>query len=149
MTSLCSGFDPFKETQKALAELINDEATQQQQQQMNGNGGPRSRMPPPGFNHIQNNSFNSGFGTASPRSQCKFIIELVENYLINNFTFLFLAGSKFPFMQNASQMQQQQQLQNNWPMQHMGFNQNSNDGGFPHHQNNLPQQQHKTSGKSS
>jgi CCR4-NOT transcription complex subunit 4 len=119
------GFDPFKETQKALAELINDEATQQQQQQMNGNGGPRSRMPPPGFNHIQNNSFNSGFGTASPRSQ---------------------SGSKFPFMQNATQMQQQQQLQNNWPMQHMGFNQNSNDGGFPHHQNNLPQQQHKTSG---
>lgn len=65
------GFDPFKETQKALAELINDEATQQQQQQMNGNGGPRSRMPPPGFNHIQNNSFNNSFGAASPRSQCK------------------------------------------------------------------------------
>lgn len=65
------GFDPFKETQKALAELINDEATQQQQQQMNGNTGPRSRMPPPpGFNHIQNNSFNS-FGAASPRSQCE------------------------------------------------------------------------------
>lgn len=63
------GFDPFKETQKALAELINDEATQQQQQQMNGNtSGSRSRMPPPGFNHIQNNSFNS-FGAASPRSQ--------------------------------------------------------------------------------
>lgn len=65
------GFDPFKETQKALAELINDEATQQQQQQMNGNSGQRARMPPPpGFNHIQNNSFNS-FGAASPRSHCK------------------------------------------------------------------------------
>lgn len=64
-----------------------------------------------------------------------------------------LAGSKFPFvnMQNTSQMQQQQQqqqTQNNWPM-HMGFNQNSNDGGFPHHPNNLPQQQqqHKSTGK--
>lgn len=44
-------------------------------------------------------------------------------------------------MQNNSQMQPQS---NNWPM-HMGFNQNSNDGGFNH---NLPpqQQQHKSSG---
>jgi CCR4-NOT transcription complex subunit 4 len=65
------GFDPFKETQKALAELINDEVSQQQQQQMNG--GQRSRMPPPpGFNHIQNSSFNSFGAGASPRSQCEY-----------------------------------------------------------------------------
>lgn len=55
-------------------------------------------------------------------------------------------------MQNTSpmQQQQQQQSQSNWPM-HMGFNQNSNDGGFPHHPNNLPQQQqqHKSTGKRS
>jgi hypothetical protein len=76
-----SGFDPFKETQKALAELINDEATQQQQQQMNGNSGQRSRMaPPPGFNHIQNNSFNS-FGAASPRSQCKASFQFIVREL--------------------------------------------------------------------
>jgi hypothetical protein len=46
----------------------------------------------------------------------------------------FAAGSKFPFMQNMPP-QQQQQSQNNWPM-HMGFNQNSNEGGF----NNINQQ---------
>lgn len=68
-----AGFDPFKETQKALAELINDEVTQQQQQQMNGNSGQRSRMPPPppGFNHMQNNNSFNSFGAASPRSRCK------------------------------------------------------------------------------
>jgi hypothetical protein len=54
----------------------------------------------------------------------------------------FAAGSKFPFMQNMPP-QQQQQSQNNWPM-HMGFNQNSNEGGFPQHPNN---QQHKPAGE--
>jgi hypothetical protein len=56
--------------------------------------------------------------------------------------FLFLAGSKFPFVN-------MQQTQNNWPGMHMGFNQNSNDGGFGPHQNNMPQQpqQHKSSGE--
>lgn len=68
-----SGFDPFKETQKALAELINDEVSQQQQQQMNGNNGQRRMAPPPGFSHIQNSSNNNnhtfnGFGAVSPRS---------------------------------------------------------------------------------
>jgi hypothetical protein len=63
------GFDPFKETQKALAELINDEVSQQQQQQMNGGNGQRRMPPPPGFSHIQNNNNTfSGFGAASPRS---------------------------------------------------------------------------------
>lgn len=67
------GFDPFKETQKALAELINDEASQQQQQQqVNGNNSQRSRMaPPPGFNHLQTNNYNN-FGMTSPRgAQCE------------------------------------------------------------------------------
>lgn len=86
---LFAGFDPFKETQKALAELINDEATQQQQQQMNG--GPRARMPPPpGFNHIQNNSFgNNSFGAASPRSQCKPALSLffVANFATHSTNF--------------------------------------------------------------
>jgi hypothetical protein len=49
--------------------------------------------------------------------------------------------------QQQQQPPQQQPTQNNWPM-HMGFNQNSNDGGFPPHPNNLPQpQQHKSTGK--
>jgi hypothetical protein len=73
--------------------LINDEVTQQQQQQMNGNGGQRSRMaPPPGFNHIQNSSFNSFGAAASPRSQCEFLFltkKMNEN------------GSKFDLNFNA------------------------------------------------
>lgn len=124
------GFDPFKETQKALAELINDEVSQQQQQQqMNGNSGQRRMAPPPGFNHLQNgnnnNTFN-GFGAVSPRS----------------------SGSKFPFVNNNMQQQQQNPMQSNqqWPGMHMGFNQNSNDGGFPHPNNQQQQQQHKPTG---
>lgn len=68
------GFDPFKETQKALAELINDEAVQQQQR-IEANGGAnmqnthRARMPPPGFNHLQTTNYNNFGGAPSPRSQ--------------------------------------------------------------------------------
>ena len=71
------GFDPFKETQKALAELINDEAVQQQQR-IEANGGVnmqnthRARMPPPGFNHLQTTNYNNFGGAPSPRSQSKF-----------------------------------------------------------------------------
>lgn len=146
---LLLGFDPFKETQKALAELINDEVSQQQQQQMNGNSGQRSRMPPPppGFNHMQNNNSFNGFGAASPRSQCKSLRFCCASDVNLNRSITVLAGSKFPFvnMQNTSPMPPQPQSQNNWPM-HMGFNQNSNDGGFPPHQPQ-PQQQHKTTGE--
>lgn len=67
------GFDPFTESQKKLAELISNEEVQQQQmqqQQINSSAGlQRTRMPPPGFNHIQaNNNYGGGFGGV-PRTQ--------------------------------------------------------------------------------
>lgn len=60
-------FDPFHETQKGLAELIETEqnykragvATQQQQQQQQHNGGAQIPPPPPGFLQPHMNSFGS------------------------------------------------------------------------------------------
>lgn len=55
-------FDPFFETQKGLAELLENELLQQQSQTNHSkwleNGSRRSRMPPPGFSHM--NSFGLG-----------------------------------------------------------------------------------------
>lgn len=72
-------FDPFFETQKALAELINDEINQQQINPQNASPAAaaaaanhnhkllenvqRTRMPPPGFNHM------NAFGFGVPRAQ--------------------------------------------------------------------------------
>jgi len=90
------GFDPFKETQKALAELINDEASQQQQQQLNG--GQRSRMPPPpGFNQFNN------FGAPSPR-QCEFLL------FPFNLKFLNVVGCSFSCQQIPIRQQQHAKL---------------------------------------
>ncbi|EAT38689.1 AAEL009437-PA, partial [Aedes aegypti] len=105
------GFDPFFETQKALAELINDEINQQQISQSAAAAAAaaaaanhsklmenvqRTRMPPPGFNHM------NAFGFGVPRAQ--------------------VSGSKIlPFMNltNSAQQQQQQQQpqQSNWGQQ--------------------------------
>lgn len=109
------GFDPIKESHKGLSELINDEVLQaQQQQQMGNSNAQRSRMaPPPGFSNLQQQAQQSGgfgnFGAASPRTQ---------------------TGSKFPFVTNSQQAQQ-----NNWPMHNNMNFQNSSDA-FGH-----PQQQ--------
>ncbi|XP_055539351.1 uncharacterized protein DDB_G0283357 isoform X2 [Wyeomyia smithii] len=112
------GFDPFIETQKALAELINDEISQQQMPQSATTTAPnhskllenvqRTRMPPPGFNHM--NAF--GFGVPRPHVSSSKIL---------------------PFMNltNNSQQQQQQPQQPSWgqqlqqqQQQFMGFQQN-------------------------
>ncbi|XP_053696420.1 neurogenic protein mastermind isoform X2 [Sabethes cyaneus] len=121
------GFDPFIETQKALAELINDEISQQQMPPSAATTAPnhskllenvqRTRMPPPGFNHM--NAF--GFGVPRPHVSSSKIL---------------------PFMNlaNNSQQQQQQPQQPSWgqqlqqqQQQFMGFQQND--------QNHLAQSQ--------
>jgi hypothetical protein len=90
--------------------------------------------------------------TQSSSLSSLFCLQSVSSTIYLHFLLLlpFLAGSKFPFMQNTPQMppqQQQQPSQNNWPGMHMGFNQNSNDGGFPQHPSSQPPQQHKPTGK--
>lgn len=63
------GFDPFFETQKALAELMENENVQQQTQLnqhsklLADQNCQRTRMPPPGFNHM------NAFGFGVPRAQ--------------------------------------------------------------------------------
>lgn len=92
------GFDPFIETQKALAELIENEEDQcmgsnsklMSHKQTNNIHQPhqqhmieymqRSRMPPPGFNHV--NNFN-GYGVA-PRIQNSKVMSFMN--LSNNYT---------------------------------------------------------------
>lgn len=101
------GFDPFFETQKGLAELMNDEMNQQQISQSAAAAAAaaaaanhsklmenvqRTRMPPPGFNHM------NAFGFGVPRAQ--------------------VSGSKIlPFMNLTNSAQQQQQQQSNWGQQ--------------------------------
>ncbi|XP_055634687.1 uncharacterized protein DDB_G0283357 isoform X2 [Toxorhynchites rutilus septentrionalis] len=117
------GFDPFFETQKGLAELMIDEVKQQQIPQSSVVAATvshskllenvqRTRMPPPGFNHM------NAFGFGVPRAQ--------------------VSGSKIlPFMNLANSAQQQPpplpSQQGNWgqqiqqqqqQQQFMGFQQN-------------------------
>ncbi|XP_055680361.1 putative uncharacterized protein DDB_G0286901 isoform X2 [Lutzomyia longipalpis] len=88
------GFDPFIETQKALAELMECEMMQNKPQTNHSKlleNCQRTRMPPPGFNHM------NAFGFGIPRAQ----------------------GSKIlPFMNMGNSTQQQQQQQqppdSNW-----------------------------------
>ncbi|GAB0095266.1 myb-like protein I [Sergentomyia squamirostris] len=83
------GFDPFIETQKALAELMECEMMQNKPQTNHSKlleNCQRTRMPPPGFNHM------NAFGFGIPRAQ----------------------GSKIlPFM-NMGNSSQQQQPESNW-----------------------------------
>ncbi|XP_055853582.1 putative uncharacterized protein DDB_G0271606 isoform X2 [Episyrphus balteatus] len=69
------GFDPFIETQKALAELMENEMVQQQnaghQKHMLDNV-QRTRMPPPGFNHM------NAFGFGVPRAQSSKILPFMN-----------------------------------------------------------------------
>lgn len=112
------GFDPFIETQKALAELMENE-NMQQQTQINHNkllDQSRPRMPPPGFNHM------NAFGFGVPR-----------------------AGSKIlPFMNmNANTPPQQQQpQQNNWS-QHMNYQQQQQNQSNDPHNHQSQNNQHK------
>lgn len=64
------GFDPFFETQKGLAELLENEMIQQQSQPNHSkllDNCQRSRMPPPGFNHM--NAFGFGVPRAAQTSK--------------------------------------------------------------------------------
>lgn len=85
------------------------------------------------------------------RQHCAIPVQFTHHEKNTTFSLSFLAGSKFPFVNNNMQQQQQQNpMQSNqqWPGMHMGFNQNSNDGGFPHPNNQQQQQQqHKPTGE--
>ncbi|XP_058817978.1 uncharacterized protein DDB_G0283357 isoform X2 [Topomyia yanbarensis] len=126
------GFDPFFETQKGLAELMNDEINQQQIPPSAANAAvnhskllenvQRARMPPPGFNHM------NAFGFGVPRAQ-------VSGSKI--LPFMNLANNTPPQQQQQQQPQQPpswgQQLQQQQQQQFMGFQQND--------QNHLAQSQ--------
>ncbi|XP_055908925.1 putative uncharacterized protein DDB_G0271606 isoform X2 [Eupeodes corollae] len=69
------GFDPFIETQKALAELMENEMVQQQtagHQKHLLESVHRARMPPPGFNHM------NAFGFGVPRAQSSKILPFMN-----------------------------------------------------------------------
>ena len=97
--SFVLGFDPFFETQKGLAELLENEMMQQSNHKILENC-QRTRMPPPGFNHM------NAFGFGVPRAQSSKILPFMNN------------------ISNNSQQQQQQQQQtpqtNNWGQPNLG-----------------------------
>lgn len=103
-------FDPFFETQKGLAELIENELLQQQSQsnqsaKMMDNSTPRCRLPPPGFSHM------NAFGLGVPRATTQ-------------------TSKILPFMNNGSSQSSQSQ-QSNWqhhPVQQQQPQQNMNYG---------------------
>lgn len=135
------GFDPFFETQKALAELINDEINQQQIIPQNASPAvavaanhnhkllenvQRTRMPPPGFNHM------NAFGFGVPRAQ-------VSGSKI--LPFMNLANNPQPQQQHPPQANWGQQLQQQQQQQFMGFPQNEN-----HLAQSQPQNGHNKAG---
>lgn len=94
MINFVSDFDPFFETQKGLAELIENELMQQQTQsnqptKMMDNSTPRCRLPPPGFSHM------NAFGLGVPRASTQ-------------------TSKILPFMNNGNGSSSQSQ-QSNWP----------------------------------
>ncbi|XP_037815938.1 putative uncharacterized protein DDB_G0282133 [Lucilia sericata] len=127
------GFDPFIETQKALAELIENEEEQQNvgtassnlmnHKQTNNIHQPhqqqmmeymqRARMPPPGFNHV--NNFN-GYAVA-PRIQNSKVLPFMN--LTNNYT--------APTGQHIQHQQQLQIPSNAWGTHLGNFQQHINE----------------------
>ncbi|KAI8117364.1 CCR4-NOT transcription complex subunit 4 [Lucilia cuprina] len=124
------GFDPFIETQKALAELIENEEEQQNvatnlinHKQTNNIHQPhqqqmmeymqRARMPPPGFNHV--NNFN-GYGVV-PRIQNSKVMPFMN--LSNNYT--------APTGQHIQHQQQLQIPSNAWGTHLGNFQQHINE----------------------
>lgn len=86
-----SDFDPFFETQKGLAELIENEQQQTQSNQPSkilDNSSQRCRLPPPGFSHM------NAFGLGVPRAATQ-------------------TSKILPFMNNNNSVSQSQQQ--NWP----------------------------------
>lgn len=85
-------FDPFFETQKGLAELMENEQQQTQTNQpskMIDNSAQRCRLPPPGFSHM------NAFGLGVPRAATQ-------------------TSKILPFMNNGGNASQSQQS-HNWP----------------------------------
>jgi CCR4-NOT transcription complex subunit 4 len=129
---LVVGFDPFFETQKGLAELLNDEILQQQQQQQQTSkileNVQRTRMPPPGFNHM------NAFGFGVPRAQGIIGVRRTDAFIRNCDAYQLkvndISGSKIlPFMNLGNSNAPQQQT--NWgqqqpqqQQQHLGYPQN-------------------------
>lgn len=78
---MCSiDFDPFFETQKGLAELLENEMLQQQaptnqSSKLLDNATPRARLPPPGFSHM--NAF--GLGVPRATTQTSKILPFMNN----------------------------------------------------------------------
>lgn len=109
-------FDPFQETQKGLAELLENELLQQQSQTNHSKwlDSRRTRLPPPGFSHM--NSF--GLGVPRPAAQASKIL---------------------PFMNGGNGSGASQGPQSNWP-HHQQTNMNF---GFDQTGNLLPQQNHQ------
>ncbi|XP_065355966.1 GATA zinc finger domain-containing protein 14 [Calliphora vicina] len=127
------GFDPFIETQKALAELIENEEEQQNVGTTSSNLMPhkqannlhqphqqhmmeymqRARMPPPGFNHV--NNFN-GYGVV-PRIQNNKVMPFMN--LSNNYT--------APATQHIQHQQQLQIPSNAWGTHLGNFQQHINE----------------------
>lgn len=111
---LLLGFDPFTETQKGLAELMENEVVQQNvnigskmppptpatHQQIMDNM-HRARMPPPGFNHMNTLGFDSAARVHS--SKILPFINMPGNTLGNN-----------PAPPVDPQQQHQMQMATNW-----------------------------------
>ena len=93
-------FDPFFETQKGLAELIENEQQSNQQNKILDNSAQRCRLPPPGFSHM------NAFGLGVPRAATQ-------------------TSKILPFMNNSGNASQPQQS-HNWP--HHSGQQNLNYG---------------------
>lgn len=115
---LFSDFDPFFETQKGLAELIENEQQQTQSNQQSkllDNSAQRCRLPPPGFSHM------NAFGLGVPRAATQ-------------------TSKILPFMSTSGNASQSQQS-HNWP--HHSGQQNLNYGVHDQMNNLLPKSNHQ------
>lgn len=119
-------FDPFFETQKGLAELIENEQQQTQSNQptkMLDNSAQRCRLPPPGFTHM------NAFGLGVPRAATQ-------------------TSKILPFMSNSGNASQSQQS-HNWPHQNSGQPHQNLNYGVHDQMNSLLSKQGNQANKSS
>ncbi|KRG00403.1 uncharacterized protein Dwil_GK28091 [Drosophila willistoni] len=147
------GFDPFIETQKGLAELMENEVVQQQNlsvgnsnltsqhqhishQQLIDNV-HRARMPPPGFNHMNANVMGFNGSPKAHTSKIMSFVNVPASTIGNNGTpagqqvqipLLSNWNPNLPQMhQNPGQTMSETQLQMQGTHSKAGFNNNSND----------------------
>lgn len=118
-------FDPFFETQKGLAELIENEQQQTQSNQSSkllDNSTQRCRLPPPGFSHM------NAFGLGVPRAPTQ-------------------TSKILPFMNNGGNASQSQQS-HNW-QHHSGQPQQNLNYGIHDQMSNLLSKQNHQANKNS